>query len=300
MNRILKAVSPLFLALLAVSCSDDTTVSPAVGPDDSGKVNFEINVYAGDPEATGSRTSRAIDQDGYDYSYEEPTYPAENMHTLRVIIVNNETGDNDYNKVEANEYLYRAFPQDGSSRFTGIRIKLDPGKKRVYLIANEASIAALNPATDFNKCLIGTTFTSAMMEDVIISGEPGKPIIDNTGTEKLNIPMTEEFDVTIKTPETDEDYYQSADLFITRALVKFSFTAKATEAPQLKFTIDELTISSVADREYLLPTSTVYDPAKYPVRGITAISPPTMFPPMPLSPTMCFPMRNLNSPPATL
>ena len=42
MNRILKAVSPLFLALLAVSCSDDTTVSPAVGPDDSGKVNFEI------------------------------------------------------------------------------------------------------------------------------------------------------------------------------------------------------------------------------------------------------------------
>lgn len=278
MNRILKAVSPLFLALLAVSCSDDTTVSPAVGPDDSGKVNFEINVYAGDPEATGSRTSRAIDQDGYDYSYEEPTYPAENMHTLRVIIVNNETGDNDYNKVEANEYLYRAFPQDGSSRFTGIRIKLDPGKKRVYLIANEASIAALNPATDFNKCLIGTTFTSAMMEDVIISGEPGKPIIDNTGTEKLNIPMTEEFDVTIKAPETDEDYYQSADLFITRALVKFSFTAKATEAPQLKFTIDELTISSVADREYLLPTSTVYDPAKYPVswdnRYITAYDVP--------------------------
>lgn len=268
MNRILKAVSPLFLALLAVSCSDDTTVSPAVGPDDSGKVNFEINVYAGDPEDTGSRTSQASrdtqenpDWKG-DYFYpEEPDYSPERMHTLRVILVR-PSGE-----IEANEYLYRSFPQAGASQFNGIRLKVMGGEtKKVYLFANEASIPGLD-LTD-NAYRIGAKFpTDDMASWQLSASGAGQPVIDNTGSEKTNIPMTEMFEVDVKAPENEEDFYQTANLFITRTLSKFSFTVTSDYTPDETYTISRLTVESIADTQYLFPTNTEYSPAKYNVNG---------------------------------
>ncbi|MCM1052286.1 MAG: hypothetical protein NC349_10015 [Paenibacillus sp.] len=265
MNRILKAVSPLFLALLAVSCSDDTTVSPAVGPDDSGKVNFEINVYAGDPEDTGSRTSQVSrdtqenpDWEG-DYFYpEEPDFSPERMHTLRVIIVR-PSGE-----IEANEYLYRSFPQAGASQFNGIRLKVMGGeKKRIYLFANEASIPGLD-LTD-NAYRIGEKFpTDAMASWQLSASGAGQPVIDNTGSDKTNIPMTEMFEVDVKAPESEADFYQTANLFITRALSKFSFTVTSTDTPTVTYSIEELKISSIAESSFLFPNNATYVPAKEP------------------------------------
>lgn len=258
----------LLLSLLAVGCGDDTSLAPSPSWTDSpDNVNFEINVYAGDPEDKRSRassTARSTDQDGYDYTYEEPDYSPERMHTLRVIIVRPS------GTIEANEYLYRSFPQDGASEFHGVRFKVVGGeKKSIYLVANEASIPGLDLSSDLYR--VGAEFPAEEMAGFLLTtAEAGKPFIDNTGDVKTNVPMTEVFDINVKAPESEEDYYQSADLFITRALVKFSFTAKAADAPAVAYSIEELTIRSVASAQYLIPNSTLYTPAKYNEAGMSS------------------------------
>lgn len=256
----------LLLSLLAVGCGDDTSLAPSPsGTDSPDNVNFEINVYAGDPEDARSRSSsfsRDTDQDGYAYEFGPPDYSPERMHTLRVIIVR-PSGE-----IEANEYLYRSFPQDGASEFHGLRFKVVGGeKKTIYLFANEASIPGLDlSAPDYR---IGAHFPAeAMTACTFSTSRAGQPFIDNTGDVKTNVPMTEVFEIGIKAPETEEDYYQTANLFITRALVKFSFTVQAADAPSVAYSIDELTIRSVASTQYLIPNSTSYTPAKYDAGGM--------------------------------
>ena len=279
MNRILKAVSPLFLALLAVSCSDDDMAdmksTDAGYAWDTDEVNFEINVYAGDDPGAGSRSSRDSQDDptwGGDFFYPEDLYRStEAMHTLRVIIVR-PSGE-----IEANEYISR-LPEAGVNQFRGIRVKVVGGEtKKVYLFANEASI----PNTDFNSQTFEVSrFFPNNFDKKVLTGLYNKPIIDNTGTgEKLNIPMTECFEVKVKAPENEEDYFQSADLFITRALSKFTFTLSSPVAPFADYSIDEIRISSITYGEYLLPHATEYYPAKYPTsfdsRYITEYDVPT-------------------------
>lgn len=279
MNRILKAVSPLFLALLAVSCSDDDMVdmksTDAGYAWDTDEVNFEINVYAGEDSGAGSRSSRDSQDDptwGGDFFYPEDLYRStEAMHTLRVIIVR-PSGE-----IEANEYISR-LPEAGVNQFRGIRVKVVGGEtKKVYLFANEASI----PNTDFNSRTFEVSrFFPNNFDKKVLTGLYNKPIIDNTGTgEKLNIPMTECFEVKVKAPENEEDYFQSADLFITRALSKFTFTLSSPVAPFADYSIDEIRISSITYGEYLLPHATEYYPAKYPTsfdsRYITEYDVPT-------------------------
>ena len=62
-------------------------------------------------------------------------------------------------------------------------------------------------------------------------------------------------------PETPELREQKVGpFFITRAAVKFSFNIKSDYGEGLY--LKSLTFNSLADREYFLPKSTVYSPAK--------------------------------------
>ena len=115
--------------------------------------------------------------------------------------------------------------------------------------------------------------------DVNGGGETAVPIIDNTGTEKSYIPMTEYFDVDVvstwkpETPSVSEDTEnpeipeepkvtideQTADLFVTRNFVKFRFSASSeTES----FDITAIRFESLMQKEYLFPCNTVYEPLK--------------------------------------
>lgn len=272
MKTFLNIAIICLLTISVIGCSDDTPVSHVT--DDSEMVNFIINIYAGDPDAHGSRTGILP---GDDY-FEGPQTEYERMRTLRVIIVRPDS------TVEHNEYLFRSIPADGISEYHNIRLKVKGGEtKKVYLFANEASMLSDNGTAttiDFNSFTIGSTLSPSQIADLKLSCLPGMPMIDNTGSDKKYLPMSEQFDIDIKTPGNDgENLYQTADLFITRTTVKFGFFITPTAAPAADYTIEEFVIDSLAGIEYLLPKNASYAPAKYPVyfadRYITAYDVPS-------------------------
>lgn len=258
MKTFLNIAIICLLTISVIGCSDDAPVSPVT--DDSEMVNFIINIYAGDPDAPGSRTGILP---GDDY-FEGPQTEYERMRTLRVIIVRPDS------TVEHNEYLYRSIPDDGISEYHNIRLKVLGGeKKKVYIFANEASMLSadgVTPVVDFNTFTIGSRISPSQLAALQLSGKAGKPMIDNTGDKKSYLPMSEVFDIDIKAPGNDgKDLYQKADLFITRTTVKFGFFITPTAAPVADYTIEEFVIDSLAFNEYLLPKNATYAPAKYPV-----------------------------------
>lgn len=264
MNLFTRIIFTLILTLVCMACGTDEPSGPST--DDSRMVLLSLNVYAGDPEDDGSRagaSSRTGSLPGEDY-FEGPQYDCERMRTLRVIIVRpNGT-------VEHNEFLYRTIPAEGLGQYNDIRLRVVGGEtKKVYLFANESNMyidGATDAPYDFNAITIGSKFPEAEISEATLSCTPGTPLIDNTGTTQRFVPMTESFDIDVKAPQPDgEDLLQSASLFITRAAVKFGFNFIPTAIPANRYVIEEIVISGLADREYLLPRATEYAPAKYPV-----------------------------------
>lgn len=223
---------------------------------DGKMINFVIHVYAGDPEAPASR---ATDQVGTPDAY-LPGSRYERMHTLRIIIVRPD------NTVEHNEFLHRTFPEEGLAEYPDIRFKVAAGEtKKVYLFANEASMvtSADGTAYDFNQYPSGSVLSPDEIAGLQLSCAPGAPLIDNTGSKKTAIPMSEMFEIDIpeSTSNAGDEIFPSA-LFITRTPVKFGFYFSTAQAPREAFTVDEIEIQDLSDTEYLLPRDAVYAPAK--------------------------------------
>lgn len=258
MKTFLNIAVLLLLTISVIGCGGDAPVPPQTG--DSEMVNFEINVYAGDPDGKKSRIG-ALPGDDY---FEEPQTQYERMRTLRIIVVRPN------GEIEHNEYLYRSIPEAGLGEYHNIRLKVAGGEtKQVYVFANEASMftdGAGSPAYYFNKLTIGSTFPTDEINSLKLSCGAGEPLIDNTGSDKHYLPMTESYSIDIRTPQADgTDLYQSANLFITRATVKFGFFITPVAAPVEPYTIEEFEIQSLGNCEYLLPIDAEYVPAKYPV-----------------------------------
>ncbi len=256
--KLLTPIIALLLAALLAACSAE---EPAPAPDDETRmVEFILGIYAGEPGNGNSGRSRAGEEVvPNDTTYfEPPVTDQERMHTLRVIIVRPN------GEVEKNEYISKVFPEAGLSTFGNYRAKVIAGEtKRVWLIANEAAVPF-----NFENINEGSTFPNVAVEAITLSCAPGKPLIDNTGTVKTNLPMSEVFDIPVKAlPEngeiTEADREQRAELFITRATVKFSFHIKATDTPSSPYTIEEIAIDNVGDRQYFMPNGVTYTPVKY-------------------------------------
>lgn len=259
MKTFLNIALLLMLTISVIGCSSDSIDEPAAGGTEM--VNFSLSVYAGDPDRQSSSRVGALPGDDY---FEQPQTQYERMRTLRVIIVRPD------GTVEHNEYLYRTIPDEGLGQYNNVQLKVHGGEtKRIYLFANEASMFTSGnelPPYDFNSIKIGSKFPADEVAALQLNCESGKPLVDNTGTEKTYIPMSEMFDIDVKAPQPDgTDLYQSADLFITRAAVKFSFHVSTPQAPEESFIIEEFAIETVSSSEYLLPKDATYVPAKYPV-----------------------------------
>lgn len=263
MKSILNIVTLLMLTISVIGCSDEPVSTTTT--DDSEIVNFIINIYAGDP-GNGSRSAGPVQGNLSDPDYyEQPQTQYETMRTLRVIIVRPD------NTVEHNEYLYRSIPNNGISQYSNIRLKVIGGeKKKVYLFANEASIIPSGEtlAYNFNSITPGSQFPTEAIGNLTLSRDAanGEAFIDNrSGSNKVYIPMAEVFDVDIAMPKKDgTDLEQRANLFITRAAVKFSFYISASLAPDHDYNITAISVSNIADRQYLLPCEATYVPGKYP------------------------------------
>lgn len=265
----------LVCAAAFVSCASDAP-DPAVNGS-GGKVRLLLRVGINAPagETAGSRAAAGEYPDGYPYEFEDAATVYEGINTLRVIIVD-ARGVIEHNKVSTfpdripvNGDLY------GDMEFG---VKGDE-TKRVYLIANEASIV---PAVDWTQYDAGSHLTETEMTKLVMyrdwTGKTASPYIDNTGVDKSYVPMTEFFDVKIKAAE-GEGTVQSETLFITRAVVKFSFFAQSSSPVGESFRISSITFNSVMEKSYLIPNETSYLPAKYPLspnfkRVVTAFETP--------------------------
>ncbi len=165
---------------------------------------------------------------------------------------------------------------DGNYRYTE--------KKRIYLIANEASIVpsmtatfdALTPppfASTDEEDPSGAVLTPSEAASWLIykewatgaGAEEAEPYINNDtqrAQDKKFIPMTEFFDVEVSSRPADggEQKTTIKNLFLTRNLVKFQFgfMPNQTEA----FKIKSIRFDKLMEKEYLFPNNTVYSPDK--------------------------------------
>ncbi len=285
MRLSLNTLTAAAVTLLASACSESAEPSlPEV--DDEGMVYFTINVSSG--SIGGSRA------DG-DFSFDNGLSPYEQMQTLRAIIVRS-TPDNPATDglIEHNELIYNTNSNQGVNLSSSGFLKVIGGeKKNVYLFANEnhtypSPFTNNNLTPKLNNLTIGKKFPAEEfigMEIEFPDGTTQQPIIDNeTSRAKKYLPMSERFEITVdKLNDDASNRYQSADLFVTRAAVKYGFYIDEKSTSQSNIKITDITVHGLADREYLLPQNgtgvdATYAPDKYSVtkddRIITAYTCP--------------------------
>lgn len=257
-TNFLNIATLLMLTISVIGCGSDEPFS-APSADDSEMVNLVLNIYAGDPGISPvSRASSSQDFVPADSNYfEGPKNSYEVMHTLRIIIVRPD------GTVEHNELLSNSFPAAGLTQYSGARYPVIGGEqKTVYLFANEASM----PKVDFNKYPVSSNIEPVEFDNLTIPSGGKRVLIDNRPNgQEMNVPMSECFKINVRKAEKDGgNYDQAADLFITRAAVKYSFHFTSTEAPHESYYITRIDVSGIADLEYLLPNNATYVPSKYP------------------------------------
>ena len=276
--NLLMALALLCTLSLTSGCGHD---SAPQGPESPG-VSLVIRVAVNNPGASRSTRADNEDPEGYPYGFEAPATIYENIRTLRIIIVRPD------NSVEHNRVEYFSpHPPAAGEEYGDFTFKVRLGdnddaeseKKRIYLIANEASIS---PAIDFTNgnFAVGASLSPSEMAGITAFSEwmPGNiedesdfaaPYIDNENAEegnKLYIPMTEFFDVTVSRDGNAPNAVtvQRETLFITRNLVKFAFEfSKESSVPVESIRVKSISFSRLMQKEFLMPRNLFYRPAKY-------------------------------------
>lgn len=172
----------------------------------------------------------------------------EKMHSLRIVIVDND-GRVEHNKhisfetAPLTEYLYE--------------LTTLPGKKKIYLIANEESVLYDDntEGTTPDGSTTGTTATKSLNEllEGITVGTTGFGTLINSIVFKPNyalttgIPMSSEYDIEVGGgTKTD-----AGTLYVVRVATKFTINIENYRAEEI--TLTDFTIESVADKNYLMP-----------------------------------------------
>lgn len=245
-SYFLKTLAAVITAVLASGLSScggtDSPDMPEMPPEPFVELTLRIGAPA--DNGTGSR-SQSDD-------FEAPSFRHENIRFMRVIIVR-PSGVVEYN---------RLLSFSGNSDLVSYTFKVKPAeKKHIYITGNEL------PATEnmLGAIAEGTYFDKTAVEGITVSRGAGIPLIDNTGNTSTWIPMSEHFEVDVISSEEGLTK-QTANLFMTRAAVKFSFSFKAgtDEIPYVGhgFEISAIRLSGIATTEYLFPKATIYSPAK--------------------------------------
>ncbi len=250
----------LLLAAGLPGCSSDNNEPEAVW---DGDLCLLLRVgVAGQKDGLTPAISRA-EGDDEDVSYQLPLYDTEKLRTLRVIIVEKKNDSIVHNHFET---LIQP-----SISYEDLKFKVKFSTDYyIYLIGNEASFPGIDAKEVFEDNLkVGDTYPNRALEDIIIEGTAGLPVIDNTGTVKTAIPMSEKFELhTVDAPKgTDIQYIPTMEktFFITRAFSKFTFNLyrSADYVGDNTLNIRKIKISGMGSREFLLPNDTEYIPGKY-------------------------------------
>lgn len=261
----------MLLAVVAWSCTGggDSFDDPA----DNTDVYLTVEVAVA--ETSDGTDSRAADSraDGDLTYFELPDLICEKLRTLRVIIISD-------GEVEANRLV--KFDTDGATILNdNLTFKIKPGTKDIALYGNEMSMPS-DLRTTLESATPGTKFTRTDAYATVQTRADGSALYDWRGTYldgmdyqsyhgTKAVPMSEYWpDIVVAEPESEDDRRQHVRLFITRAVSKFSFTITksndgVTEADFVSLSnhrITGFTITGIGMNQYLMPTNTVYSPAK--------------------------------------
>lgn len=261
-KRLVHIVLATIGCLGAVSCSDSGDGPDVPVAKEDTMVNLTFSVVA--PSATAPQNSRAgvvivPDKDNY---FEQAANKYELIHTLRIVIIRNAKDtingvvqETESPRVEHNKLF--VLSESGVVRYDDMKFLVRGGeKKRIYILANEAAVPY-----DFTKLEIGQLYNNEIESVKIEAGDNGV-LFDNSGENKVYIPMCEVYDnIDVPIPQHPEEYYMDAGMmFITRAAVKFTFSVQAPEGSGLY--LKDVTFNTVANKEFFLPNETTYEPAK--------------------------------------
>ncbi len=247
------------------SCSESESALPAAGD-----ITMRLSVDTG----TAPGVSRAGEPDYFEGSSGD----FEKVRTLRVIILRGVTVGNHKGTVEANRLVAtneQGYPT-GNLEF---KVR-DNEYKRVYLIANEASIVSPlgkdTPTTEFlDSFEEGKELDTNVFADWTASAPGSNPNIsgnlfsDTPGV--VGLPMTEWFDVPVLRtspgrtdgPAAKDGVSISVHLFMTRAAAKASFNVKVSDDYRAKGSnITAIRLNGVNFNEYVFPRDAVYQPQK--------------------------------------
>lgn len=261
-------------SVVACSSADEPDNDKPVNPvGETVFLSLDITPLEQAQPQNGSRAN-IVDSDNY---FEIPVRECEKLNSLRVIIASKTTGI-----IEANRLV--AVSADGRPISDNLIFRTTPGPKLVYIFGNESSLPE-NILSLLDSRRAGTSV--AGLDDITISRPAsGGSLFDfdsNAYDGYSRVPMSECWDVNVENESTG-GRYQQADLFITRAVTKFSFRVKLSDdfTAIPADTITDIVINGIGISEYLLPHNTVYSPDKgtpstnpYEGRWITQFSNPT-------------------------
>ena len=255
----------LFVLLLTqwiVGCSSrgDEPESPW-----DGELYLQLRVHAldqGDETGLSRSLSRADD-----YYFELPDLASEKMNSLRVIIVKLNDGSDSRDTIMYNRFEPMTIPE---TIIGGLKYKIEFATSyNIYVIANESGLPE-SVQTVLGSLAEGSVYETNSLENIEISAEAaGQPIIDNMGSDgRRLIPMTEKFSFRSNSrPVNDVETYTETiykDLFVTRAVSKFSFNFYKSEdyAEDNPLEIRAVRIYGLGEKEYFIPKDTKYSPDK--------------------------------------
>lgn len=256
-----------FFTLLSVSfagCSGGGSDDLVVTPGDK-EVLLRLVV------SVANRPDSRADQPDY---FEKPQGDFENIQSLRVILIKDAT-QNGNGVVEANK-LVKTYAS-GQPAGDILEFKVTTGSKRVYLIANEASLPVpANQPSDITKStafldnyVVGSDFNSSLFHNWIVSLPGGNP----SATQSLysnvqgatGLPLTEFFDFNVgaELADTQYDETQTVHLFLTRAAAKATFNVKiADDYKGTGVNITGIRLNGLNWQQWVFPRDAQYSPAK--------------------------------------
>ena len=245
---------PAMLALLAaVACSSEKPgePEPVTRGDD---IDIELDVKVpGSGYSMRPTESRAEEPD----DYTPATYPTEDLVHLRVIIVDDATGEIAHNR----GILF----SNGKPVADNMRFKVKSSADyTLYLIGN-CENAGDNLDFGIDNLPVGSIYPAGLIENTELECPDGVILYDNTGSAKTYLPMSEKFQVTTEEYTGALGQTQLLPLFITRAASKFAFTISAAEdytdgeSPALT----SIQLNGLTDKEYFLPRDAIYNPDRW-------------------------------------
>ncbi|MBD5269935.1 MAG: hypothetical protein HDS43_04895 [Bacteroides sp.] len=256
-RSILTLLTTVIIGSLALlSCSHNAEDIPA-----GGQVKLRLNLFVNTEETKALRGVPSENATRADWYYEGPANQWEGVESLRVIIVR----DNENKTIEHNTLLTFPETEQIQQKLGEWTFPVEGGEKKfIYLVANENSLSE-DTQEILSTLYPGRNFTTNL-QNILVKTAGETPFIDNNGTRKTYVPMTEYFEITVKERDPELEVTEdSASLFITRAVSKFSFTAKGTQNDKKGIRIKTITVSNLATEAYLFPKETTYTPGKYSV-----------------------------------